>query len=217
MKILFCKIAHMRCYKGIYDNDKPYNGGDYVQKTGDAHEKYNFDPVFIDDRKEEVCLGFFETKSTNGTDINQLHIEKIKGCELLKKADKVDDVLVVWCATSDTKECVVVGWYKHATVYRYYLECLFKGETDENDYIQSYNIIADYKNCVLLPDDGTRRRWTVPSSRKNAYGFGQSLIWYAREKEAEDYLKSLVEKINSYNGENWIDKYPDELQDIITI
>lgn len=32
MRILFCKIAHMKYYKGICGNDKPYNGGDYVKK-----------------------------------------------------------------------------------------------------------------------------------------------------------------------------------------
>lgn len=160
--------------------------------------------------KEKSVLGFFETKSTNRTSINQLHIEKINGCEALKKTDKIDDVLVVWCATADTNECVVVGWYKNATVYRNYCEYLFKGKTDEEDYIQLCNIIADYKDCVLLPADGTRRRWSVPDSHKSTYGFGQSLVWYAKEKEAESYLKSLIERINNYTGENWIDKYPDK-------
>lgn len=210
MKILFCKIAHMKYYKGICDNDKPYNGGDYIKKTGKANEQYNFTPVSVDDSKRKVCLGFFETKSTNRTSINQLHIEKINGCEALKKADKINDVLVVWCATADTNECVVVGWYKNATVYRNYCEYLFQGETDNEDYIHLCNIISDYENCVLLPANGIRRRWSVPDSRKNTYGFGQSLVWYAKEKEAESYLKSLIEKINNYTGENWIDKYPDK-------
>ena len=44
------------------------------------------------------CLGFFETKSHNGKDVNQMRIENIAGCELLKKEESVDDVLVVYCA-----------------------------------------------------------------------------------------------------------------------
>ena len=196
MRILFCKIAHMKYYKGICNNYKPYNGGDYVKKTGKANEQYNFAPVSVDDNKRKVCLGFFVFLSTNRTSINQLHIEKINGCEALKKTDKIDDVLVVWCATADTNECVVVGWYKNATVYRNYCEYLFKGETDEEDYIHLCNIIADYKDCVLLPADSTRRRWSIPNSRKSTYGFGQSLVWYAKEKEAESYLKSLIVSIH---------------------
>ena len=52
-------------------------GGEYVLRTGDAHEKYNFMPY--DTQDGELCLGFFETKSTNGAFSNQLHIERIEG------------------------------------------------------------------------------------------------------------------------------------------
>ena len=43
------------------------------------------------------CLGFFETKSHNGKDVNQMRIENIAGCELCKE-ESVDDVPVVYCA-----------------------------------------------------------------------------------------------------------------------
>lgn len=46
----------------------------------------------------EYCLGFVETKSTNGETSNQLKIEKIDGCEACKNETQVDDVLVVYCA-----------------------------------------------------------------------------------------------------------------------
>ena len=37
-----------------------------------------------------------------------------------KKADSIDGVTVVWCATQkDGKSTRVVGFYKNATVYRY--------------------------------------------------------------------------------------------------
>lgn len=39
--------------------DKPIHGDEYVDRTDDTH-----------------CLGFYETKSHNGKDINQTHIEK---------------------------------------------------------------------------------------------------------------------------------------------
>ena len=98
MRILFCNIAWMKEYRGNEDGkDIPLNGGSYVDETGDAHEKYNFTPVNMEGREGLYCLGFFETKSHNGKDVNQMRIENIAGCELLKKEESVDDVLVVYC------------------------------------------------------------------------------------------------------------------------
>ena len=99
MRILFCNIAWMKEYRGNEDGkDIPLNGGSYVDETGDAHEKYNFTPVNMEGREGLYCLGFFETKSHNGKDVNQMRIENISGCDLLKKEESVDDVPVVYCA-----------------------------------------------------------------------------------------------------------------------
>ena len=65
MRILFCKIAHMKYYKGICNNDKPYNGGDYVKKTGKANEQYNFAPVSVDDNKRKMLCGVLLLILTN--------------------------------------------------------------------------------------------------------------------------------------------------------
>ena len=83
MRILFCNIAWMKEYRGNEDGrDIPVNGGSFVNETGDAHEKYNFTPVNIEGKEGLYCLGFFETKSHNGKDVNQMRIENIAGCEL---------------------------------------------------------------------------------------------------------------------------------------
>ena len=126
MRILFCNIAWMKEYRGNEDGkDIPLNGGSFVDETGDAHEKYNFTPVNMEGREGLYCLGFFETKSHNGKDVNQMRIENIAGCELLKKEESVDDVLVVYCAKHPAhKFTTVVGWYKHATVFRHYQEAV---------------------------------------------------------------------------------------------
>lgn len=82
MRILFCNIAWMKEYRGNEDgNDIPVNGGSFVDETGDAHEKYNFTPVNIEGKEGLYCLGFFETKSHNGKDVNQMRIENIAGCD----------------------------------------------------------------------------------------------------------------------------------------
>lgn len=200
MKILFCKTAHMRYYKGVKEfNDKPYNGGAFVAENGYGGEEYNFKVFDVNSNKK--CLGFVETKSTNGRDMNQLHIEKISGCE--KNDPKEENVLVVWCATADTNESVIVGWYKNATVYR----SVQYDEVNEREY----NISANAKDCVLLPDNGTRRmlKWRAATAKRmKSYGFGQSLVWYPNQKEAENYLNELLKNIDDFDSENWLN-YPE--------
>lgn len=68
-----------------------------------------------------------------------MRIENIAGCELLKKEESVDDVLVVYCAKHPAhKFTTVVGWYKHATVFRHYQEAVFAPED-----IQYYNAMHE--------------------------------------------------------------------------
>lgn len=49
-------------------------------------------------------------------DQGQINIDRLGGAG----ADSVDGVLVVWTARRPKGGTVVVGWYKDATVYRYY-------------------------------------------------------------------------------------------------
>lgn len=195
----------MKYYKGANANDVPYNGGSYVRENGYGHEEYNFAPVLLPDGRE-YCLGFVETKETVKNVRNELHIEKISGCELLKNEESVDGILVVWCATTDLNETSVVGWYKNAAVYRQYREMEF-----DSGYIQTYNVLAVKEGCVLLPR-GERHRhiWAVPVARARGFGFGQSMVWYASEEKAERYLADLVRSIEAYDGENWVDAVPSE-------
>ena len=156
MRILFCNIAWMDNYKGIIPGvDEPKNGGSYVSATGNAHEAYDFQPVNIEVTDNDIpkgiyCLGFVETKSTNRSVQNELHIEKIAGCEMLKKEDSAEDVLVIYCAKypfAEKNETYVVGWYQHATVYRYY-ECATFQLEDGGKEEQYYNAFAIAENCV---------------------------------------------------------------------
>ena len=204
MRILFCNIAWMKEYSGNLDgNDRPLSGGSYVDKTGDAHEKYNFTSVRFDEDGENYCLGFFETKSHDGVNVNQMHIEKITGCELCKDEEFVEDVLVIYCAKHPAHNfTTVVGWYKHATVYRYYQEAI----VNDNES-QFYNALAKAEDCVLLPLSARSRKtlWEVPrKSGGRKYGFGRANVWYASEDDShlQDYLKRLVAQIEDYREEN---------------
>ena len=213
MRILFCKISSMKYYKGHCADDVPMYGGAYVDENGYGHEEYNFMPVRLDEKEYSECVGFVEPKSNKGMR-NTLHIEKIEGCAAMKKEPFIDDVLVIWCATrnlGDKTDITVVGWYKHATVYRDLTDwtMVWKDGTEEERY---YNVIAKAEDCVLLPE-GVRNqfKWNVPTAKyTKAYGFGQAMVWYPTEEKAKVYLDRLVDNIENYRDENWLDKYPNE-------
>ncbi len=204
MKVVFCKISFMKYYKGVIEGlDEPKFGGKYVDEHGEGHEQYNFEPVEYENG-DTYCLGFVETKSTTGTKRNELHIEKIDGCEMLKNEPSADNVLVVWCSlieTNNGNEARIVGWYKNATVYRNYQTQMF-----ESGYEQEYNILAEKKNCVLLPlSERQNHKWTAPVAKKNTFGFGSSMLWFPNEEIAQPVLARIVDRIENYCGENWID------------
>ena len=205
MKILFCKISAMKFYKGAQEGDVPYNGGKFVDENGYGHEEYNFDPVDIDG--EDYLFGFVETKSTRGKR-NDLRIENIQGCEAFENDDSVEGVLVIWCATTDLNQTSIVGWYKDATVYRRYQELQF-----DSGYIQDFNIKAKKENCVLIPHtERNRHIWNAPTPKTHTYGFGQALVWYAKEEKAENYINRLIKNINEYDGGNDIDKSVNDIK-----
>lgn len=207
MKLLFCNISWMEYYKGITEKDKPINGGSFVTKTGMANEDLNFCPIEMEDGNE-YCFGFVETKSTNRKDKNQLHIENIDGCKHLRDADSVDNVLVIFCALAPfrTDYTCIVGWYEHATVYRYYQEF----DLGDNDS-RVYNILARCNDVVLLPHStrvSNRPLWMAPRNKGQHFGFGQSEVWYATDDKAykDAYLNRIINQIQNYNGDNWLYK-----------
>ena len=208
MRILFCNIARMKYYKGIVPGvDEPKFGGAYVAQTGDAGEQYNFAPLKTD--TGEFCFGMVETKSTSVGKSNQLHIERLEGVS--RSAGEANGVLVVWCATHHHSEAVVVGWYRNATVLRNYDRIRIDYE-DGGWEEQTYNVLADAGDCVLLPEgERNRRCWWVPRKRvTRSFGFGQANVWFAEEESAEDYVHALAEQIKRYQGENWLHFWPEE-------
>ena len=209
MKILFCKVSGMKYYKGACEQDVPYNGGSFVEENGFGHEEFNFLPIDWEGKDEQVCVGFVEPKSNRGKR-NTIHIEKIEGCSAFKNEPLVDDVLVVWCATRQEGDVTVVGWYKHATVYRELQEWTIMFE-DGSEEERCYNVMAEVDQCTLLPpDERNRRIWYVPSARyTGTFGFGQSMLWYPEEESAKQYLENLLGNIEKYSGENWLNTYPE--------
>lgn len=207
MKILFCKISFMKYYKGVCQADQAYNGGSYVLENGFGHEEFNFLPIHTE-TDQMVCFGFVEPKSNRGK-TNTMHIEKIEGCALLKKEPMVEDVLVVWCATRERGDTTVVGWYKHAEVWRDLQPWIVTWD-DGREEERYYNIKASAQDCTLLPQgERNLHKWWVPTAQyTRSFGFGQSMVWYPVQEEAKDYLRKLVDSIEEYTGENWLERYP---------
>ncbi|MBX9179380.1 hypothetical protein HCG68_00215 [Paeniclostridium sordellii] len=190
MKILFCKIAWMNYYQGIY-NDTPIGGGQWVKEHNDAVESTNF-KIYNND----TYYGYVSTKSTHGED-RQIRIEKFNG--ISKKDDFVEDVLVIWVSQDpEDKKHKIVGWYKHATVYRWY-------QFDSDG--RAYNCESKLHNCILIPTN--KRSFEVPQSKLNPkkFGFGSSQIWYGigrkddnkSQLNAKKYVDEVIQYIENYN------------------
>jgi len=206
--IIFVRVADMKYYRGITEQDRPFNGGSYVQKTGNAHECYNFEPIVQASQDYEKCIGFFMLSGGGGA--GQLHIEKIVGCDLMKDDEEIENVHVVFVSkASGSKTMRVVGFYKDAIVYRYPHYMKF-----ESGYEQQYWFEAVKENCVLLPymERHSGGKWFVPasSSRYQEYGFGRANVWFAGAKGASEkelaYIERMIQSIDTYQGENWMDK-----------
>ena len=211
--IVFLNIAWMKWYDGVTKDDTPVNGGKYIDMHHNGNEVENFSPIAAEfgegDEVSEWLFGSYETKSTHGTR-HQTHIEKIAGCQNLKNEDCADGVLVIWCATAPSGGRRVVGWYKDATVCRYY-EYLEVEYSDGSINEHSYNVFAKAEKAVLLSEkERFNPKWNVPGYTRNGdttFGFGQSNVWYASEPGAEEYVKELVNNIDEYDGPAFIEAY----------
>lgn len=219
MRILFCNIAWMLYYKGSRKGvDDLIGGGSFVDENQDGSESHNFDPFLLiheDGEEEEVCRGFVVTKKSRSGADQALHIERLEGCEALRTVDSVEDVLVIYCAAHPFNNFTsIVGWYRGATVYRYYQEGV---NEDDGNYIRLYNAVAPRENCVLLPVQERRPvMWKVPRRQTGAsYGFGQANIWFAEGREEnkllDRFLTRIVNQIENYNGENWVNQSLEDL------
>ena len=170
MKILFCNIAYMNLYTGNIDEDIPQGGGAWVKAHKDAHEKWNFLNV------NGNCYGFVMNKS------DQFHIERMEG---VSNQDAIaEDATVVWCALKPSGDTVIVGWYEHATVSRYYQSSMGTPFGLSRDYF----VWAKAEDCYLLPEEDRSYVIGRASTDGKGRGFGQSNFWYADSEYAKENI-----------------------------
>ena len=175
-KVVFCNIAWMKDYCGITDEDKPYNGGSFVEETGTAYECYKFKP------NNHYCYGYFMSSG------NRLNLSRVEGKKVSDSVSAINGVTVVWVANR-----TIVGWYENATMYRVWKT--FYDETfGEEDYHTEwlFNFKAAEKDAFLIPND--IRSFEVPSAPRAGVGrgMGQSNIWYPDSDYAREVFVPLI-------------------------
>lgn len=184
--MVFFNIAYMKEYKGITEDDVPYNGGSYVGETGNAGEKFNFLPY-----DEEYVYGFMEPGFTKGGwkegSQKELHIENIDAS--CRHDDHIDNVIVVMCANSPiVNKTVIVGWYDSATVYRTVKMFDFGGQ-------------RRWMICKCRIEDAhlvkeKDRNFEIPRAARDGTGFGQANFWYANREKDYDFRLQVLDYIS---------------------
>ena len=187
-RILFANIGWMNYYQGFNSGDTISGGGSY--RDDDKHEAYNFQNL------NGMCYGYVQPVRWGSIKLSR--IDPIVGND----KEKIEDVLVIWTARRPGEGgTVIVGWYKHATVYSDFQEIK---APERNNY--GFNISARSKDCTLLSIDD--RCFSILRAQNGIDGgMGQSNVWYADKGSSRilkfrqsviDYL-SLTEKPSNYS------------------
>jgi len=190
-KILFLNTGWMDFYKGLSDNDTITGGGKHVDSMGWGGEIYNFQP--FENRMYGYVQPFIDRKHDNPSTIK---LEKI--------GSTVDDqylhgVTVIWTASDPNNGgTYIIGWYKNATVYRYYQRPPANSKRKYKKEILGYYVTAKRKDALLLPNDER----IVRIKRKTRNWMGQSNVWYA------DNNPEFVAKAKAYVFEGIIPVEP---------
>ncbi len=178
---IFCEIAWMKYYKGVNDNDKPVNGGKYIDENGNGGEVFNFDPY------NHKCYGYVMHYG------DEMHIERFD--KKLKNSPEVNNVTVIWVATNGDK-CKIVGWYENAVMFRYWQSIWICGE----EYY--YNFIAKEQDCYRI--DENKRNFIIPRAPQagKGRGMGQSQTWYADSAYAQtEFIPKVQKYLDSIKSE----------------
>jgi hypothetical protein len=179
VKILFCNIGWMESYQGLSARDKIVGGGSYVKEEGIGHEVCNFADY------RGVMYGYVQPPKSDGQPgEGQINIDRMGAKDL----DSVSGILVIWTATRPEGGTVVVGWYKNATVHRFYQRFGNTPKLHQQNNLHGYRIEVAAPKVVLLPID--QRTCTIPRRVKG--GMGQSNVWFAAAPESAAIVRKVL-------------------------
>ena len=191
--IMLVKVSWMSYYQWQV-GDTPFSSVSYLKEMkwvdgyADIDDNGNFAVV------NGCCYGSFQTQGKSP------RIDKIEGAPKDKNCEIVDEVLVIFCASNPERkgkgETNVIGWYVNAKVYREY-------RYDDEYFDWSYNICAESKNCVLLPESERKdnKVWFLPKVKGSQINFGESMYKFPKKSAPE--LQEVLKAMANYDGENW--------------
>jgi len=163
----------MDFYKGKF-NDSMTGGGKHIETQGWGNEMYNFLPI------KGKYYGYVRVSKDRSINLNRLGA--------IGNVEKLDNVLIVWTAKHpDIGGTYIIGWYKNATVYRYYQEPAKSLNRKWQNFSIGYCTTAKLSDAKLLAKD--ERILKIP---RGPEGMGQTNIWYGDSNEA------FVEKAKKY-------------------
>lgn len=194
-KIVFFNIGWMDNYQGISGGDHIQGGGAFVHQNDVGVEMFNFR------EHQGKVYGFVETKVTDNRD-GQAYLPDgrlatgrqrrticINKLGASNRDESINDVTVIWTAPNPSGGTYIVGWYRHATVFRRHQVSKNLTYRIYNGMVCDYNVVADFKNTVLLHP--SERIFEIPRGKG---GMGQSNVWYANQP----CHASFVEKVKAY-------------------
>ncbi|ENW05467.1 DUF3883 domain-containing protein [Acinetobacter beijerinckii] len=180
MAILFCNVGWMEKYQGNRASDQIQGGGSFVEIEGSGGEVCNFSP------DKDMLYGFVQTRG-------QINIDNLGAS---KTDEFINGVTVVWTATNPkTKGTYIIGWYKNATVFRYYQKFEVIPKVQRENGIDCYRIRALKVDARLLSTD--ERIYSIPRAGQSGFGMGQELIWYGKGEKNAALIKEIYQFIES--------------------
>ena len=183
--LIVCRVAYMKQYNGITEDDIPVNGGSYVSRNNDAAEKMNFHRYDDGNCYIYVETGYKRGHTGDNSQANSVHLEQID--PNYRGKDFINGVKVALTASSPVlNKSVVVGWYDNVTIFR--------NRVVDSDKV--YMMKCAYDDAHLIPE--SERVFEVPRSLDNDFGIGRSQFWYIQKfSSARNYEEELIEYLES--------------------
>jgi hypothetical protein len=178
--IIFLRIGWMHRYQGQTSADRIAGGGAFVKEHGYGHEIFNFQ-VF-----EGRVYGYVQPPKSGyneqtgpGFNIDRLGASSTD--------DRISGVLAIWVATAPHGGSFIVGWYRNATIYRYWQRPPTGSGRRHGENELGYFVTAASEDATLLPPD--ERVFRLP---RGSGGMGQANVWYADSEEQHRQLRAGV-------------------------
>jgi 5-methylcytosine-specific restriction protein A len=176
MPLVFFNVGWMSHYNGI-KGDSIARGGDYNRHSV-GHEVCNFT------KNRGALYGYVQPVG------GSIRIEKLGAS---KKDEKIENVTVIWTAGPESGGTVVIGWYRHATVYRDLQTIAHPNATQRSNGVTKFRVTAPVSDAVLLPIE--QRELLIPRAVRG--GIGQSNVWFADQAESRSMVDRVVGLINT--------------------